>query len=80
MGRIKTVVEATWEDEDGDHRGSYYLLHWGLRYDMVPDSNGNMLPVHYTVGICQNMSNGTIEMFLPGQLKVIGVNLKEEEE
>ena len=79
MARMKTMVEASWEDEDGSHKVNYFLLHWGLKYDMVPDAYDNMIPVQYTIGICQHVETGVIEMFTPEQLKVLGTNLKEEE-
>ena len=80
MARIKTVIEATWDNDDGvAETGQYYLLHWGLRYDMVPDMYGNMLPVHYTVGICQQIKTGAIEMFLPTQIRVLGVNIDKDQ-
>jgi hypothetical protein len=79
MSRIRTIVEVTYEDEDGeDKMGNYYLLHWGIRFDLLPDSYGNLVPVHFTVAICQNLKSGVIEMFTPDQIRVLGVNIKEE--
>ena len=78
MGHLKTAVEVTFEDEEGrEKKDQYYLLHWGLRYDLMPDGNGNLVPVHYTVAICQHIKSGLIEMFLPDQLRVLGVSLIE---
>lgn len=78
MSRIKTLVEATYEEDGEERKGSYWLLHWGLKYDLLPDSYGKLVPVHYTVGICQNIQTGGIEMFLPDQLKVEGVVVNGE--
>lgn len=79
MGRVRTIVEVTYEDEDGlEKKDNYYLLHWGLKYDLLPDSYGQLVPVHYTVAICENLQSGVIETFLPEQCKVLGINLKEE--
>lgn len=78
MSRIKTIVEVIYEEDGEERKDNYYLLHWGLKYDLLPDSYGNLVPVHYTVGICQNIKSGYIEMFLPNQIRVLGVNLKEE--
>ena len=78
MSHLKTVVEVTFEDEDGkEARDRYFLLHWGLKYDMIADSYQNLVPVHYTVAICQHIKSGVIETFLPEQLRVEGINLKE---
>lgn len=79
MSRIRTIVEITYEEDGEDKKDNYILLHWGLKFDLLPDSYGNLVPVHYTVGICQNIKTGAIEMFTPDQLRVLGVNLKEEE-
>ena len=78
MGHLKTIVEGSWDGEDGPMTDKYFLLHWGLRYELIPDAFGNLQPVHYTVGICQNIKSGAIEMFLPDQLKVLGQTVKEE--
>lgn len=77
MAYIKTVVEVTWEEDGYEKKDLFYLLHWGLRYDMIVNEVGNMIPVHYTAAICQNIKTGTIEMYLPDQLKVIGTDLKK---
>jgi hypothetical protein len=78
MAHLKTVVEGTWEDEGEMKTDRYYLLHWGMKYDLIPDANGNLMPVQYTVGICQHIKTGNIELFLPDLIKVLGVNVKEE--
>jgi hypothetical protein len=79
MSHLKTVVEVTFEDDEGlEKKDNYYLLHWGLKFDMIPDSYQNLVPVHFTVAICQHAKSGVIEMFHPDQLKVLGVNVKEE--
>lgn len=78
MSHLRTVVEVTMEDEEGKEiKDRYFLLHWGLKNDLVTDSNNNLIPVHYTVAICQHVKSGLIETFLPEQLKVEGVNIKE---
>ena len=81
MAHIKTVVEVTTEDEDGrEIKDRYILLYWGLKYDMIADSYQNLVPVHYTIAICQHIKTGVIETFLPEQLKIIGIagdSLKE---
>jgi hypothetical protein len=76
MSHIKTVVEVTLWEDGYEKKDLFYLLHWGLRYDMIVNEVGNMMPVHYTVAICQNIKTGAIELYMPDQLRVIGTNLK----
>ena len=54
----------------------YYLLHWGLTYTILTDQNMNY-PVAYTVGICQHIRNGTIKLFTPDVLTVVGKEAHE---
>jgi len=77
MSHLRTVVEATWVEDGEEVQEKYYLLHWGLKYDLIPDPNDNFYPVHFTVAICQHYKTGVIETFLPTQLRILGVNLKE---
>ena len=77
MAHIKTIVEVSWDEEGREKKDNYYLLHFGLKYDLAQDGHGNLVPVHYTVAICQNIKSGAIEMFLPDQLRVLGVNLRD---
>lgn len=78
MARLKTIVEGSWDGEDGTVTDRYYLLHWGLRYELIPDAFGNLQPVHYTVAICSNIKSGNVELFLPDQIKILGYNVKEQ--
>jgi len=81
MGHLKTIVEYTWEGEEGNTiKENCYLLHFGLRYDLVAGSDGNIYPVSYTVAIIQNIKSGAIEFCSPDQLKVLGTNVKEQNE
>lgn len=50
----------------------YYLLHWGLETNIIYDAEKNPIPYTNTVGICQHMTTGYVETFLPGMIKVIG--------
>jgi len=49
----------------------YYLLHWGLTYEILID-NQQRFPVTYTVGICQHIKTGVIKTVFPQELTVIG--------
>lgn len=78
MGHLKTVVNVTWDDDDGNEvTERYYLLHFGLKYDLITMEEGNVYPVQFTVAICQHCKKGFIECFRPEQLKVIGDQIKE---
>ena len=53
----------------------YYLLHWGLTYEILTDyadGGDKYHPVSYTVGICQHMKTGNIKLFYPTELTVVG--------
>jgi len=79
MARMKTMVEYEWENDNGEIiKDKCYLLHFGLRYDLVAGSDGNIYPVSYTVAIIQNIKTGAIEFCSPDQLTVLGTNVKEE--
>ena len=53
----------------------YYLLHWGLTYEILID-NQQRYPVSYTVGICQHIKTGVIKTFIPQELTIIGKEQK----
>jgi len=53
----------------------YYLLHWGLEYGLSNSVNPPTY-INYTVAICQDVETGIISTFLPGELKVVGVESK----
>ena len=82
MAHLKTIVEASWDDDQtgAEIKEIYILLHWGLKYNIIPLEDGGGVPVHYTVGVCQHMKTGVIETFLPEQLKVLGDKIKEDEQ
>lgn len=54
----------------------FYLLHWGLEYVLLEDPNGKPYGINYTVGICQEMKSGVIRTFLPGEIRIIGTEMK----
>ena len=49
----------------------YYLLHWGLTYEILVDKD-QRYPVTYTVGICQHIKTGAIRAWIPAELTVVG--------
>ena len=79
MSRLRTYCEVSWikdgelkEGEPEMERDFYYLLHWGLKYEIV-----NNVAVGYTVGICQNIKSGAVECFNPESIRIIGNEIKE---
>ena len=64
------VIEDT-SDEIYYDEQMYYLLHWGLSYDIL-ESDRQSYTVTYTVGICQHISNGQIKSFKPTDLTWVG--------
>ena len=79
MSHLKTYCEVTWEKDgelkDGEpvmERDYYYLLHFGLRYDIIENQ-----VVNYTVAICQNVKTGQLEYFNIEQIRIIGQQIKE---
>lgn len=78
---MRVFCEVTWEDEEKDEpnteKGLYILLHWGLQYEIIQVEEGRLLPVNYTVGICQDYETGEVRCFLPGQIKILGQEIKK---
>ena len=84
---MRTLCRVTWEsdvqdiDSDSVHYESedYLLLHWGLSYQIIEVAEDQRMAINYTVGICMHQKTGRIEMFLPTQIKILGV-IKEEKQ
>jgi hypothetical protein len=77
MANIKTVVEVNMSQEDDKEQfEQFYLLHWGLTYTIMQLNEG-ATPVQYTVGICQHINTGQINIFYPGQIRVVGKEVKK---
>jgi hypothetical protein len=79
MSHLKTYCECSWpkegEVEEGESttdKDYFYLLHWGLKMEIV-----NNIGLNYTVAICQNCKTGEVICFLPEQLKILGNEIKE---
>jgi hypothetical protein len=76
MAHIKTIVEVTFDEDGYEKKDLYYLLHFGMKYDLIPGESGYMIPVQYSVAICQHLKTGQIETFMPEQLRVEGNEIK----
>jgi len=78
---MRTLVEVTYDEENKDgevitKKSHYYLLHWGLKYDLFDDA-GRILTPTYTVAICQDRETDQVRCFRPEQLKIIGDSIKK---
>lgn len=80
---MRTLIEVTIEkdelDKDGNpqyERSNYWLLHFGLQIQTI-ESEGKIIPVSYTVAICQKYDTGEIRCFAPEQIRVLGKEVKE---
>jgi len=65
------------EGEPQEERSDWWLLYWGLEYKMI-DVGDRIVPVNYSVAICQHYDTGQVETFLPSQLKILGKTLPKE--
>ncbi len=73
---MKEFCEVTWQDTEGDEpvtmKEQYYLLHWGMKFQII-----NEIGVNYTVAICQNCKTGDVMCFNPEQLRILGTQIKK---
>jgi len=71
-GDIIDPSKKTKKDQEPDmEEVFYYLLHWGLTYEILIDHQ-QRYPVSYTVAICQHIKSGVIKTFIPQEITVIG--------
>ncbi len=72
---MKELCEVSWTDNEKEEpmtvREQYYLLHFGLRYQIVGETG-----VMYTVAICQSVRTGQLEYFDIEQIRVLGALVK----
>jgi hypothetical protein len=72
---MRSLAEVTWEEEVNEEtvikKGKVWVLHWGLRYQVIND-----IAVSYSVAICENYDTGQIEMYDPTQLRILGTEVK----
>jgi hypothetical protein len=80
---MRTLAEVTIElDEQGEEgetlymKKMYYLLHWGIKHQIIETEAGKLLAVNRTVAICQEYETGQVECFEPEQLRIIGMEVK----
>jgi hypothetical protein len=77
---MRELVEVTWINEDGQEpvkvKEMCFLLHFGVRSEIINDGEGRLIGVSNTVAIVQNCKTGDLNCFAPEQIRVIGTELK----
>jgi hypothetical protein len=78
---MRDLCEITWQDTEKEEpvtvKEQYWLLHFGLKYQLIEMAGGNTMAVSYTTCICQSVKTGQLEMFDPSQIRVIGTEIKK---
>lgn len=81
---MRALAEARWikEGTEGEEtptyeKGRFWILHYGLKYDLIHIGEGKMVAVNYTVVICQDCKTGQLREFMAPQLKIIGDEIKK---
>ena len=77
---MRTLVEVKWplenQPEDATdtvyEKANYWLLHWGMKMEVINVDGEKLAVGNYTVAICEHYTTGQIECFNPEQLKVLG--------
>ena len=79
MAHLKTYCEVTIDTGEVDDEGEaiytkdyFWLLYWGLKYDIVDNR-----AVNFTVAICENCKTGQIICVMPENIKILGNEIKE---
>jgi hypothetical protein len=81
---MRILVEVTEEAEvqpmDGDtayEKSKWWLLHFGIDYQIIEAEEGKLMAVNYTVAICENYNTGQVQCFKPDQLRILGKEIRE---
>ena len=53
----------------------YYLLHWGIHTE-IRKVDGAPVVLTFTVGICQDIETGNVQIFAPEEIRIIGEEMK----
>lgn len=80
---MRSLVEVTVEKDDLDDKGDIvyekkkaWLLHFGLDNTLVETKHG-VMPVSYTIAICEDIETGQIFCYRPEQLRILSKELKK---
>jgi hypothetical protein len=79
---MRSLCEATWEEEnkDGDmitRKGKFWLLHFGLKHEIINTGDNGLAVGNWTVAICEDCETGQLRCFVPEQIKIIGQEIKK---
>jgi hypothetical protein len=81
---MRTLCEARWikegiEDDETPlyETRQYWLLHFGLKYDLITTEEGKMVAVNYTVCVCEDYETGELRLLNPEQIRILGRQIKE---
>lgn len=79
---MKELVEVSWQKDDTEEepvmvKEKYYLLHFGVKSDIIDAGEGRMIGVSNTVAICESVKTGQLECFPVEYLRILGTELKK---
>jgi hypothetical protein len=74
---VSTIKEGTENDETPImEKREYYLLHFGLQYQVIDCGEGKLAVGQWTVCYCEDKKTGQIKMFDPTRLRILGQIIK----
>jgi hypothetical protein len=77
---MRELCEVTWINEDGQEpvkvKEMCYLLHFGVRSEIINDGEGRLIGVSNTVAVCQNVKTGDLNCWNIENIRVIGTEIK----
>jgi predicted metal-binding protein len=80
---MRILCRVTWEKDEQTKEGEsimdsgdYFLLHWGLQYEIIQLEEGHVAAVNYTIAICQDCETGEVRCVLPEQIRILGNDIK----
>ena len=79
---MRELCEVSWQKEDTEEdpvmvKEKYFLLHFGLRHEIIDRGDGTVAVANYSVAICQHYKTGQLEMFDPSQIRILGSEIKK---
>jgi hypothetical protein len=78
---MRELAEVTWVNEEGSEpvtvKEKVWLLHFGLKSEVINDGDGHLIGISNTVAICQNCKTGELNCWAPENLKIIGTEIKK---
>jgi hypothetical protein len=75
---VRVVKEGTEDKENPVYENRRFMLwHFGLKYQMIDMGDKKMIPINYTVAICEDCKTGQIRCFMPEELTIIGEKIQK---